>query len=103
MDGKEFLESKQVKNIVLGISNQIGVVDLATLLDLYRTEQLKLHIVSNSALEQAKIEAMKRIKMVTDSALYEYQRALENGRCEECKDPLVKGESNICEDCLCPV
>jgi|GEM_PF-4409452 len=45
MEGKEFLESKQVKNIVLGISNQIGVVDLATLLDLYRTEQLKLYIV----------------------------------------------------------
>jgi len=43
MDGKEFLKNRQVKNIVLGISNQIGVVDLATLLDLYKTEQLKLH------------------------------------------------------------
>lgn len=56
MDGKEFLESKQVKNIVLGISNQIGVVDLATLLDLYRTEQLKLHIVSNSLTSKEAID-----------------------------------------------
>ena len=96
MDGKEFLESRQVKNIVLGTSGT-GDVDLASLLDLYMAEQA----VNNKSLETAKIEATKRIKMVVDSALYEYSTALSNGRCEECKDPLVKGEKNICEDCLC--
>ena len=96
MDGKEFLESKQVKNIVLEISGT-GDVDLASLLDLYMAEQA----VNSKALETAKIKATKRIKMVVDSALYEYRTALNNGRCEECKDPLARGEKNICEDCLC--
>jgi len=46
MDGKEFLESKKVKNIVLGISIEKGIIDLATLLDLYK-EQLTIHGVVN--------------------------------------------------------
>ena len=97
MDGKEFLESRQIKNITLETRGKIGTVDLASLLDLYMAEQG----VNNKSLETAKIEATKRIKMAVDSALYEYHTALSNGRCGECKDPLAKGEKDICEDCLC--
>jgi hypothetical protein len=34
---------------------------------------------------------------------YEYiERALENGRCNECNSPLMFDENETCEDCLCP-
>ena len=31
-----------------------------------------------------------------------YERAIKNGRCDECGEPLMFDENETCEDCLCP-
>lgn len=34
---------------------------------------------------------------------YDYlEKAVENGRCNECDKPLMFDEEETCEDCLCP-
>jgi Zn finger protein HypA/HybF involved in hydrogenase expression len=61
--------------------------------------------VSSSAIERAKIVATKRLKMVVDTAIHEYEKAEKNGRCDECQEPLTFLEAKdgkTCEDCLCP-
>jgi len=34
----------------------------------------------------------------------EYEKAIKNGRCDECKEPLnfLEKRNGTCEDCLCP-
>ena len=55
--------------------------------------------------EKAKIVATKRLKMVVDTAISEYEKAEKNGRCDECQEPLTSLEARngkTCENCLCP-
>jgi ubiquinone biosynthesis protein Coq4 len=86
MDGKEFLESRKVKNIVLGISIEKGVIDLATLLELYK-EQLLIQRVVSSATECRHDSQQKKLNFLKWNEFAEKEIA--DGRkqiqCSKCK------------------
>lgn len=68
-------------------------------------EQVLSIIASNNAYvtEKAKQEATKRIKVVVDSCIHEYEKAIKNGRCKECSEVLsfAEAKNKTCEECLC--
>jgi len=102
MTPEEFIKTQTVNVIYSQNGKHILEKHVYELMQEYADQLLILHGVSKSAIEQAKIEATKRIKTVVEVALHEYTTALNNGRCDECGDSLAKGEKATCEDCLCP-
>ena len=53
-------------------------------------------------IDKAKLDLAIMMVSYWEGALERYDRAVKNGRCNECGEPLMFDENKTCEDCLCP-
>ena len=54
------------------------------------------------SMDNAKAELAVQMISHWEGTLNYYTKAVENGRCNECNEPLMFDEKETCEDCLCP-
>jgi len=60
--------------------------------------------MKNKQLKQDKAQLDIATEMISFwQSKYDYiDKAIQNGRCNECNEPLMFDEKETCEDCLCP-